>query len=344
VPRRTARLDEIGPAAIHPHDIMLFGSRQYRERDAWNRTHGEGFNWTPEPFDAESAVEWTPVWSLTRRQTRWVPTALCYFGYDLSITKGVPRFARACSNGCASGNTLEEAILQGLFELVERDAFALWWYNRVRRPAIDLASFRQPFFDEMHKVYADRDRTLHVLDLRHDLGIPAAAAVSWRTATGGEICISAGCHLDPRLAVSRALSELNQVTTFDEQIHDAPTDDREAAAAAWKREATIENQAYVVPLDDRVVEAGELEDRSSDDIADDIRFCVERLARLGYETHVLDHTRPDIGFPTARVIVPGLRHFWARLGPGRLYDVPVALGWLDRALREDELNPTPFFM
>ena len=68
------------------------------------------------------------------------------------------------------------------------------------------------------------------------------------------------------------------------------------------------------------------------------------VQRCGLEMLVLDLTRAEVGFPTARVAVPGLRHFWARFGPGRLYDVPVALGWLPRALDETELNPIPFFM
>jgi ribosomal protein S12 methylthiotransferase accessory factor len=62
------------------------------------------------------------------------------------------------------------------------------------------------------------------------------------------------------------------------------------------------------------------------------------------ETIVIDYTRPDIGLSTAKVVVPGLRHFWPRLGPGRLYDVPHALGWLPRPLTEDELNPVPLLM
>ena len=56
---------------------------------------------------------------------------------------------------------------------------------------------------------------------------------------------------------------------------------------------------------------------------------------------VLDQTRPDIGMPVARVIVPGLRHFWERFAPGRLFDVPVAMGWRDSPLAETELNPVP---
>jgi ribosomal protein S12 methylthiotransferase accessory factor len=62
------------------------------------------------------------------------------------------------------------------------------------------------------------------------------------------------------------------------------------------------------------------------------------------EMLVLDLTRADAGMPVAKVIVPGLRHFWARFAPGRLYDVPVAMGWLERPVPEAELNPTPVFV
>ncbi len=54
------------------------------------------------------------------------------------------------------------------------------------------------------------------------------------------------------------------------------------------------------------------------------------------EMLVLDQTRPDIGLRVAKVIVPGMRHMWKRLGTGRLYDVPVSMGWLKEALTEDD--------
>jgi len=59
---------------------------------------------------------------------------------------------------------------------------------------------------------------------------------------------------------------------------------------------------------------------------------------------VLDQTRPDIGMPVVKVFVPGLRHFWPRYAPGRLYDVPAKLGWIPAPLREEELNPIAIFI
>ena len=83
---------------------------------------------------------------------------------------------------------------------------------------------------------------------------------------------------------------------------------------------------------------------NNDDLLHDIELCIDRLRKAGLEMLVLNQTRPDVGIAAAKVIVPGLRNFWPRLGPGRLYDVPAQLGWLDRALDEQELNPVWIYL
>jgi oxazoline/thiazoline synthase len=75
------------------------------------------------------------------------------------------------------------------------------------------------------------------------------------------------------------------------------------------------------------------------DAREQVTACVNLAKQAGLDFLVLDQTRPDIEVPVVRVIVPGLRHFYRRFAPGRLYDVPVKLGWRDRPLSEDELNP-----
>ena len=67
--------------------------------------------------------------------------------------------------------------------------------------------------------------------------------------------------------------------------------------------------------------------------------CVDLARKHGLDFLVLDQTRPDIEVPVVRVIVPGLRHFYPRFAPGRLYDVPVMLGLRDGPLSEEQLNP-----
>ena len=80
------------------------------------------------------------------------------------------------------------------------------------------------------------------------------------------------------------------------------------------------------------------------DLVEAVEHCRKLVEARGMDMLVLDQTRPDIGLPVAKVFVPGLRHFWARFAPGRLYDVPVQLGWLDQPTPESELNPFPMFL
>jgi ribosomal protein S12 methylthiotransferase accessory factor len=82
----------------------------------------------------------------------------------------------------------------------------------------------------------------------------------------------------------------------------------------------------------------------SNDLLDDVMICKQIVEKHGMEMLVLDQTRPDIGLKVVKVVVPGMRHWWKRLGSGRLYEVPVQLGWLKEQLQENQLNPFPMWM
>jgi ribosomal protein S12 methylthiotransferase accessory factor len=114
--------------------------------------------------------------------------------------------------------------------------------------------------------------------------------------------------------------------------------------AHWLRTATVANQPYLLPAEGAPRTGGSYPRAWADDLAADVRACQAVVEQLGLEMLVLDQTRPEVGLPVAKVIVPGLRHFWARFAPGRLYEVPVRLGWLPRPLTEEELNPIPMFL
>src|SRR5262249_46383501 len=72
-PPRRARLAELGGAAVPLNDCLLFSECQYRERDARN-AGGSRFSFIPVPFRPEAETEWSPVWSLTRQEVRYLPT------------------------------------------------------------------------------------------------------------------------------------------------------------------------------------------------------------------------------------------------------------------------------
>ena len=271
---------------------------------------------------------------------RYLPTSYCYFGYQSAD----PLFARADSNGCAAGAVIEEAILQGILELIERDAVAIWWYNRLRRRAVDLKAIDDAFISQLIHHYSDLRRDLWALDVTSDIGVPTFAALSRRVDKPEEdIIYGFGAHLDPMVALGRAMSELSQsleAVPIARGPEWARTYRGGPDAVRWWRTVTASNAGYLMPdLEAGLRQLNDFNNLASDDLRHDIITCRKLTAKRGIEILVLDQTRPDVGFPVVRVVAPGLRHFWARFGPGRLYDVPLSQGWVTRSLSEEEMNP-----
>ena len=331
---------DLGGEAIHPNAVMNFSDRQYLGRCEWNARH-EATQYVPEPFDPDARIDWTHVWSLTERRHKLLPTGLLYYGPDpAGGHRDGARFCVSCTNGCASGSTLEEAVLQAVLELVERDAAAMWWYSRARRPAVDLESFGDRWLSDLAARYDTLDRGVVALDLTNDIGIPVFAGLSHlRRGDSERILIGLGCHLDARIALRRALTEMCQMLAADLQGGSAAA----ALGNGWMDWATREDHPYLEP--DDAAPARRREDFPGGrcgDLLESIEVCRRQIETCGMEMLVLDQTRADTGMPAVRVVVPGLRHFWARFGPGRLYDVPVALGWRAAPIAEEDLNPVPF--
>ena len=107
--------------------------------------------------------------------------------------------------------------------------------------------------------------------------------------------------------------------------------------------ARLDEHAYLAPAAGSARSLAELPDRSDPDLLTELTTCIDRIAAAGAPVYLLDQTRPDIGLPVVKAVAPGLRHMWSRLGSGRLYDVPVALGWLERPVPEEDLNPWAVF-
>jgi bacteriocin biosynthesis cyclodehydratase domain-containing protein len=322
-----------GSEAIHPNNVLLFSEAQYRRGQAPTSDPDEI---TPAPAPT-AKIEWSPVWSLRDGRFRYLPTSLLYFFY-----RGPGYQHHADSNGCAAGNTLAEAIVQGFLELVERDAYAIWWYNRLQRPEIELGQFDDPYIRDLKMQLAETGRRLWVLDATNDLGIPTFVTIAhWMQNEQEFVEFGSGAHFDSRVAVLRAMTELNQFLSIGLMggRNQNPSDQasNQESNAGGSPLFRLEDYPYLAPSGavrpDLGSKFGGLDAREQ------VTACVNLVKRAGLDFLVLDQTRPDIEVPVVRVIVPGLRHFYRRFAAGRLYDVPVKLGWRDRPLSEDELNP-----
>jgi ribosomal protein S12 methylthiotransferase accessory factor len=317
---------ELGDEAVSFDALQNFSAGQFAQRDRINAATQDRRRQVPLPFDDEARIAWTPAWPLDGGPRRLVPLAYCFA--ETPPEQG-SAFGLHNPNGCAAGNVVEEAVLQGLLELVERDATAIWWYQRIRRPALDLQLIDDPFVQALRTDYQATGWQVQVLDLTHDLRIPVYAAVAHHAETDRH-AIGFGCHLQGAIALSRALTELNQL--LDNRTDAPPPWDRGLLPEAGFLQAQGLARHALPALSNGA------------DLREDIRLCCQHLARAGLAPLVVDKTRPDLGLSVVQVIVPGLRHFWPRFGLGRLYDVPVAMGWQASAADEASLNPAPLFL
>jgi len=323
--RVTRRFTDFPPGdVIFPNDVLLFSDAQLAKNNPNERPP-----WTTALFDRSAEIEWSPVWSMRDGRFKYLPTSILYFFY-----RGPGEFL-ADSNGCAAGNTPEEAVVQGFLELVERDAYAIWWYNRMQRAEIDLDKLDDSYVRDLKSQLAETGRRLWVLDVTSDLGIPSFIAIShWVKNSQENIEFGSGAHFDSRIALLRALTEVNQFLSIG--LMGGGTGAKSSLDGS--NPLRLRDHAFLTPADGPPLQLEYDLKFGRLDPSEQVRACVQLAKREGLDFLVLNQTRPDIGVPVVRVIVPGLRHFYRRFAPGRLYDIPVKLGLRQRPLSETELN------
>ncbi|BFO55545.1 TOMM precursor leader peptide-binding protein [Acidovorax sacchari] len=320
-----AREDALPAPAFGPRALIFVSERQ-RARggpgdDRVLRTH---------VHPSGAPLAWTPAWSLTREAPCFLPLAHCYAG----VPEHWSRYGEWNSNGCAAGNGVEEAVLQGLLEVVERDATAIWWYNELAMPALDLGR-ADP--DHLRRVRSTLGSgwSFWALDLTHDLGIPVVAAVGRRA--DGDWALGFGCSLDADMACERALTELVQLVAVGKTL-----------PAQWNGLRRASPQFLLPEGGDNRAIASFVRARAATDgrggIRADIAACVEAARRCGLEVVVHDYSRPDLPLRTVKTTLPGACHIWPELANPRLSRVPVAMGWRDAARDEGDLNPWPLYV
>ena len=330
---------------IHPNDIMLFSESQFKNKEELN-LKSDNFNKVPNKLDEDKSIEWSPVWSVTKKTEKYLPTQLLYFYFkEYHLPEWI---AVADSNGASSGNTLEEAIIQGFFEVVERDCTAIWWYNRLNYPEIDLDKSNDNWIQRIRTNFQNHNRSLWCIDITNDLGIPCFAAISKNEEEGSEqqILIGLGCHFDANIALQRSIAELNQMLGYLSNLENWNTSEAEDPdhTALWIKTATTEKHGYLLPdYNKPKVNINLIPNACTGDLINDLDICNKIIQEIGSEILVLDVTRSNVKMPVVKVMVPKLRHFYSRYAPGRLYDVPVKMGMLKSPKTEREMNPTSMF-
>jgi len=209
-------------------------------------------------------------------------------------------------NGTSAGNCQEEAILQGICEVVERHVSSIISLNRLKTPVIDLSSTADPLVLELIRKYQKEGIKLYASDFSLNTGIPSIGVLAYDPSTfpeKSEIVWTAGTTPNPQKALNRALTEVAQLAG------DFCTSASYVASGLPKFKDLAE--ADFVMHADKKVEISSLPDLSNDNIRVEVENCIEALSKMRMEVILVDITHPKLGIPAFYTIVPGA-HFRER--------------------------------
>ncbi|MBE9470136.1 MAG: YcaO-like family protein [Chloroflexi bacterium] len=233
----------------------------------------------------ELPFSWVPAYSLQQERDFLIPYE--WFA-DIQGT-----------NGLSAGNTLDETILQGLCEVVERHVSSVVNTKREPVPTIDMTTVKDPVARDLLRRFLSHGIRMVFKDFSLDTGIPTVGGIAYDPSSfpKSEIVFCAATATDPEKALIRVLTEIQQMAIdyFRQDYY---------AGGILPKFRTIQEARYLLS-EDNLVPIDSLPDVSEADMKKEIEKCTTALTAIGYEPLVINITHPTLEIPSVFVIIPG---------------------------------------
>ncbi|MGB9439132.1 MAG: YcaO-like family protein [Desulfobacterales bacterium] len=237
-------------------------------------------------------LKWTRGYNLTREKEVLIP-----FDWFFAINE---------FNGPSAGNCVEEALIQGICEIVERHTSSIISQNKLKVPAIRPESASDPLITEILQKYKNAGVDLYLSDFSLDTGIPTVGVLAHDPATFphlSEIVWTAGTTPNPQKALSRALTEVAQLAgDFNTGAN--------YVASGLPKFSTIEEADYVINPGKRI-DIDDLPDQTDNNLKTEILNCLSALAANNMEVLAINTMHSQLVIPAFYTIIPGA-HFRER--------------------------------
>jgi ribosomal protein S12 methylthiotransferase accessory factor len=263
-------------------------------------------------FDPTRADYWHAGWDLIGQREVYVPHNAVSMLRHPDERARYPLALANDSNGLASGNHLLEAISAGLLELIERDAVSCYRIAEFRTgetpPRVALADSEMPLVQDLIGMLRAAELEPVLMDCTVDTEVPVYVAylIDQRTRHRG-IASGFGAHLDPEIAMIRALTEAAQSRLI--YIAGARDDMFRHDDAYFRGHDTADAASQMTGVAP-TVEPGGRRSLATASFEGDIAVLIDKLAAVGIEQVILvDLTRDDVGVPVVRIVVPGLEGY-----------------------------------
>lgn len=283
-----ATINDLKNNYIHPKEFILPKKTEYND---------------------QIAIEWSKSYDIVSGEEYLIPTNTVYHPY-IPKSSAFPLF-KAHTNGLASGNVLEEAILHGIYEVIERDAWSIFELTKKNSKEIDLDSIENKNIQDILSKFEKNDIDIKLMDWTADVKVPTIAASSDDKVLKDPslLTIGVGTHLNPEIAVLRALTEVAQSRASE--LHGGRKDAVRADfihKAGYERMKKI-NKHYFEKEENKI-NFNEIEDKSTDSLTKNIDIVKDELVKKGLNKILYtDLTRDELGINVVRVNIPEMELF-----------------------------------
>lgn len=333
--------NRLGSAAVDPRRFALYAPEQYAS------------GWPFSPPTVDQPMRWATGYSLTQRREVLVPAQFAYLPYQGA--PGEPILVMHTSTGTACGETYEQAVLSGLCEVIERDAFMIHWLCRLSAPMVDITSDLD-LVAEVKQRYERAGIRYYLFDFTTDIAVPSYfCAVVEEGSNDTALAVGAATRTTGTAAARKALMESIQTRVWLRQMAKSEGLRRFSSFSevnTFEDHVNLWGNQTMLPHADFLLKSDRTNPlRNECEVAETqgrIDWVVNQLAGRGMEAIVVDVTPSDIrslGLHVVKAIVPeaiplSADHRFEPLGGARLYEVPALLGYAAPKTLDD-FNPVP---
>lgn len=335
---------KIKDKAIDPQKFLFFSSEQLQQK-----------KYKKFRIDNNSPLRWTEIRSLINKKSYYIPCQLINLSYQ--PIKKEPHIYPSISTGCAGHFNLDSALLNGIYEILERDAFMIYYLNKLKPKRYDLTSSKNMKIKAFVEI-AERYRLQIVsLNIQTDLGIPTIASIVLDY-SGLSKAVSVGLksHLNIEKAIIGSINEAFHTRTWIREAY--IQEPKKITKSELTDNSSIKNRGIfwypiqsIQKLDFFINDLDFIKIEQKDtklSVKKQISMLKKILGKKGYEIYYKDITAKyfkNIPFNVVKVVIPGMQPLYLDekyplLGGKRMKKVPIALGYKNK--RKLNSCPHPF--
>jgi len=332
--------------ALNPRKISYFTKKQLTKKE-FNKYR----------IKSNDVFHWVKGFSLTSNKEILVPAHLVYWNYTNENEK---MLMEPISTGAAAGTTYSAAIIRGILEIIERDAFMITYLNKIERCRIVFSKVENEELKLLLKEIKKYGFEFYVFDISTNLKVHSFLSfIIDKSLIPPLITSGLKSDLDPEKGILGSLEECFNTYDWVLELHKSGqvfTGDKNDIrshndrALYWLQKGMIKNLDFLIKTKKKkeISKFVNLDKKSTNE---NLEFLLHDLKKRKMETVIVDVTPRDVkevGFKVVKVLIPKLQPLYLNekiryLGGKRLYKIPKLLG-LNRKITEEDFNniPHPF--